>query len=154
MRSLNARAARCRRNQWSGSPKRPTSTTAGSRPGTRATNCCGPARWAQSSWLAGRGPGLGFDKPKGMFPDRSAQPARRCSRSSPSSFWPARVGPAQSIPYFIMTSDATHHETVDFFGEHNHFGLPAGDVFFFQQGNMPAVDAETRKTPRLQAIRP
>ncbi len=44
-----------------------------------------------------------------------------------------------------MTSDATHDETVAFFAEHNNFGLPAGDVFFFQQGNMPAVDAESGK---------
>ena len=42
-----------------------------------------------------------------------------------------------------MTSDATHAETVAFFQQHNHFGLPAGDVRFFRQGNMPATDAQT-----------
>jgi UDP-N-acetylglucosamine/UDP-N-acetylgalactosamine diphosphorylase len=49
------------------------------------------------------------------------------------------------IPYFIMTSDATHEETVAFFDEHERFGLPREDVYFFQQGNMPAVDAATGK---------
>jgi UDP-N-acetylglucosamine/UDP-N-acetylgalactosamine diphosphorylase len=44
-----------------------------------------------------------------------------------------------------MTSDATHEETGAFFTEHKFFGLPPGDVYFFQQGNMPAVDAATGK---------
>jgi UDP-N-acetylglucosamine/UDP-N-acetylgalactosamine diphosphorylase len=44
------------------------------------------------------------------------------------------------IPYYLMTSEATHDETIAFFAEHNHFGLNPDDVFFFQQGNMPAVD--------------
>jgi UDP-N-acetylglucosamine/UDP-N-acetylgalactosamine diphosphorylase len=40
-----------------------------------------------------------------------------------------------------MTSLATHDEVVAFFAEHRHFGLNPDDVFFFQQGSMPAVDA-------------
>ena len=41
-----------------------------------------------------------------------------------------------------MTSDATHAETVDFFEQHQNFGLSAeGEVHFFKQGNMPAVEA-------------
>jgi UDP-N-acetylglucosamine/UDP-N-acetylgalactosamine diphosphorylase len=34
---------------------------------------------------------------------------------------------------------------VDFFEQHAHFGLPADQVHFFKQGNMPAVDADTGK---------
>jgi UDP-N-acetylglucosamine/UDP-N-acetylgalactosamine diphosphorylase len=46
-----------------------------------------------------------------------------------------------AIPWFIMTSDATHEETVEFFRAHDHFGLPADSVEFFMQGSLPAVDA-------------
>ena len=44
-----------------------------------------------------------------------------------------------------MTSDATHDETITFFSAHDFFGLPPDDVYFFAQGNMPAVDAESGK---------
>jgi UDP-N-acetylglucosamine/UDP-N-acetylgalactosamine diphosphorylase len=48
-----------------------------------------------------------------------------------------------AIPYYVMTSDATHDETVAAFDESGFFGLNADDVHFFRQGNMPAVDAST-----------
>jgi UDP-N-acetylglucosamine/UDP-N-acetylgalactosamine diphosphorylase len=47
------------------------------------------------------------------------------------------------IPLYLMTSPATHDETVAFFAAHGRFGLPAEDFFVFRQGTMPAVDAET-----------
>lgn len=90
----------------------------------------------------GQGTRLGFEKPKGMFPIGALSHAtlfqilveqlRALSR---------RAG--RPIPYFIMTSDATHDDTVAFFADHDYFGLPSGDVYFFQQANMPAVDAAT-----------
>lgn len=47
------------------------------------------------------------------------------------------------IPYFVMTSDATHEDTVAFFEEHHFFGLKPHDVYFFRQGKLPAVDDQT-----------
>jgi UDP-N-acetylglucosamine/UDP-N-acetylgalactosamine diphosphorylase len=49
------------------------------------------------------------------------------------------------LPFLIMTSSATHDETVAFFQEHRHFGLDAAEVFFFRQGTMPALDLTTGK---------
>lgn len=88
----------------------------------------------------GQGSRLGFPHPKGMFPvgPISGRPLfqvlaeQLLARSR-------RAG--VPIPYYVMTSDATHDETVAFFGEHSYFGLDQADVFFFRQGNMPAVDA-------------
>lgn len=37
------------------------------------------------------------------------------------------------IPWYIMTSPATHDETVAFFRANEHFGLAEADIFFFQQ---------------------
>ena len=37
------------------------------------------------------------------------------------------------IPWYVMTSPATHSATVTFFQEHKHFGLAPDQVFFFQQ---------------------
>jgi UDP-N-acetylglucosamine/UDP-N-acetylgalactosamine diphosphorylase len=92
----------------------------------------------------GQGTRLGFDKPKGMFPIGLVSHAPLFQILAQQLLARSRRAGAP-IPYFIMTSDATHDETVAFFRAHDHFGLPAGDVFFFQQGNMPAVDAETGK---------
>ena len=87
----------------------------------------------------GQGTRLDFPKPKGMFPigpvsgktlfELLAEQVRARS---------ARAG--APIPYYIMTSDATHADTVAFFESQKFFGLPASDVVFLQQGNMPAFD--------------
>jgi UDP-N-acetylglucosamine pyrophosphorylase len=87
----------------------------------------------------GQGTRLKFDRAKGLFPigpvsERSlfqvfAEQLRARSR---------RAGTA--IPYFVMTSHATHDEVLAFFRANAHFGLNPADVFFFRQGTMPAVD--------------
>ncbi len=88
----------------------------------------------------GQGTRLGFDQPKGMFPigpvsDRSLFQIF-CEQLLARG---RRAGKA--IPYFIMTSDATHDETVSFFEDHQLFGMHRSDVYFFRQGKLPAVDA-------------
>ncbi len=90
----------------------------------------------------GQGTRLGFDKPKGMFPIGPVS-----QRSLFQVFCEqllARGRRAGSvIPYFVMTSDATHADTVAFFEEYHFFGLRRGDVYFFRQGKLPAVDDRT-----------
>jgi len=92
----------------------------------------------------GQGTRLGFDFPKGMFPigpvtDRTLfqimfeQVQARANHSG------------ASVPYFIMTSDATDVETKAYLQGQNYFGMNPDDVYFFKQGTMPAVDAETGK---------
>jgi UDP-N-acetylglucosamine/UDP-N-acetylgalactosamine diphosphorylase len=50
-----------------------------------------------------------------------------------------------AIPVYLMTSPATHEETVHYLAENRHFGLEPEDVTVFCQGTMPAVDAKTHK---------
>lgn len=92
----------------------------------------------------GQGTRLGFDQPKGMFPigpvsDRTLFEiiVHRLLATG------KRYGKA--IPLAVMTSTATHDATVAYFETHNFLGMPKEDLFFFQQGQMPAVDAETGK---------
>ena len=92
----------------------------------------------------GQGTRLGFDKPKGEFPIGPVSQASLFQILAEQVLARSRRA-GKPIPYFVMTSDATHEETVAFFTEHKFFGLPPGDVFFFEQGNMPAVDAATGK---------
>ena len=86
----------------------------------------------------GQGTRLGFTQPKGMF--RIGPVSRKSLFQLHSEQLLARSRRAGSaIPYFIMTSDATHADTVAFFEEHNRFGLAPDDVHFFRQGSLPAV---------------
>lgn len=92
----------------------------------------------------GQGTRLGFDHPKGMFPlgpisnrtlfqiliERLRAVARRFG---------------VSIPLYLMTSPATHEETVAFLAEHDRFSLREDELRIFCQGVMPAVDARTGK---------
>jgi len=39
-----------------------------------------------------------------------------------------------------MTSIITHQATRAYFAAHSYFGLPAADIFFFQQSELPALD--------------
>ncbi|MEO8498659.1 MAG: UTP--glucose-1-phosphate uridylyltransferase, partial [Planctomycetota bacterium] len=50
-----------------------------------------------------------------------------------------------SIPMYLMTSPATHDDTVAYLAEHDRFGLRDDELRIFCQGVMPAVDARTGK---------
>ena len=47
------------------------------------------------------------------------------------------------MPLYLMTSQATHEETVEFLRRANGFGLARWTSGIFCQGAMPAVDAES-----------
>jgi UDP-N-acetylglucosamine/UDP-N-acetylgalactosamine diphosphorylase len=47
------------------------------------------------------------------------------------------------IPYYVMTSNATHEPTAAYFRENHFWGLNPPDVHFFRQGYLPAVDRAT-----------
>jgi UDP-N-acetylglucosamine/UDP-N-acetylgalactosamine diphosphorylase len=92
----------------------------------------------------GQGTRLGFDHPKGMFPIGPVSGNTLFQiliERAVARFLRAR----RRISYYVMTSDATHDETINFFEQHDYFGLDVEAVKFFRQGNMPAVDRVTGK---------
>ena len=92
----------------------------------------------------GQGTRLGFPHPKGMFPIGPVSGHSLFQILAEQVLARGQIA-GKAIPYYIMTSDATHDETMDFFAQHERFGLDSGQLHFFKQGNMPAVDAETKK---------
>lgn len=90
----------------------------------------------------GQGTRLGFDHPKGMFP---------VGPVSQKSLFQIHVEKIVArlrrhgvrIPLYLMTSPATHEETIAYFDENDRFGLPEEDFLVFCQGTMPAVDEAT-----------
>ena len=85
----------------------------------------------------GQGTRLGYDGPKGEFPVTPlkqkplfqvfAEQLKAWSRDA-----------QRAVPWYIMTSDTNDAQTRAFFKQHNSFGLDERNIFFFQQGMMPA----------------
>ncbi len=90
----------------------------------------------------GQGTRLGFEHPKGMFPIGPVTD-RTLFQVFAEQILARRNRYQAAIPWLIMTSDATHAETVTFFRANRFFGLDETSVVFFQQGNLPAIDAAT-----------
>lgn len=63
-----------------------------------------------------------------------------------------------ATPWYIMTSAATRAATEQFFTRHSAWGVPAGDIMFFDQGCLPCLDPTTGRmlmaTPHQVATAP
>ncbi len=86
----------------------------------------------------GRGSRLGFEKPKGMYPIGPVSGSSLFRIHCEKILARSRRHKCR-IPLLVMTSDATHEETVAYFDEQRRFGLSADDVRFFRQGTMPVL---------------
>jgi UDP-N-acetylglucosamine/UDP-N-acetylgalactosamine diphosphorylase len=87
----------------------------------------------------GQGTRLGFDKPKGVFPIGPVSNKTLFQVHADKVFALARRY-GKPVPFLVMTSPATHADTETYFAEQRYFGLGRENVYFFQQGTMPAVD--------------
>jgi UDP-N-acetylglucosamine/UDP-N-acetylgalactosamine diphosphorylase len=85
----------------------------------------------------GQGTRLGYDGPKGEYPVTPIKNKPLFQVFAEQLLNHSRTA-GRSIPWYIMTSDINDAPTRAFFKKHNYFGYPQGDVFFFQQGMMPA----------------
>jgi UDP-N-acetylglucosamine/UDP-N-acetylgalactosamine diphosphorylase len=90
----------------------------------------------------GQGTRLGFDHPKGMF---SIGPVsgRTLFQIHIDKILATVQRHGVRLPLYLMTSPATHEETLQFLAANDRFGLAAEDLHVFCQGTMPAVDAAT-----------
>jgi UDP-N-acetylglucosamine/UDP-N-acetylgalactosamine diphosphorylase len=89
----------------------------------------------------GQGTRLGYDGPKGEYPITpiKAKPLFQVFAEQLRAYSRDIV---RSIPWYIMTSDVNDAATRAFFKEHNHFGYNPPDIFFFEQGMMPAFSMD------------
>ena len=85
----------------------------------------------------GQGTRLGYDGPKGEYPVTpiKQKPLFQVFAEGLRN-WSQQAG--RAFPWYIMTSDINDAPTRAFFEKHNYFGYDPKDVFFFQQGMMPA----------------
>ncbi|MCF3652182.1 UDPGP type 1 family protein [Synoicihabitans lomoniglobus] len=98
-------------------------------------------RVAAFTVAGGQGTRLGYNGPKGTFP---VTPVRKKTLFQVFAEKIAAAGQRYGceIPWLIMTSHQNHEATEAFFAENENFGLADGQVRFFRQGRMPAVDGD------------
>ena len=87
----------------------------------------------------GQGTRLGSDKPKGMFNiglTRDLFIFEQLMENTKKVVEAAGVW----VPFYIMTSDKNHNDTVSFFEEHDYFGYSKEHIKFFMQEMAPSVD--------------
>eukprot|EP01116_Phalansterium_solitarium_P021334 TRINITY_DN6597_c0_g1_i1.p1 TRINITY_DN6597_c0_g1~~TRINITY_DN6597_c0_g1_i1.p1 ORF type:complete len:476 (+),score=145.81 TRINITY_DN6597_c0_g1_i1:85-1512(+) len=111
----------------------------------------------------GQGTRLGTTEPKGMYdvelPSHKSLYQLQGERIARlQQIVREREGIADAvIPWYIMTSDMTEAETIKFFESHSFFGLERGQVFFFQQADLPCVTPDGKlilETPSKLARAP
>lgn len=92
----------------------------------------------------GQGSRLGFDKPKGLFPVGPVT-GKSLFQIHAEKILALQRRSGKELPLLVMTSHATHEETVAFFESNANFGLPASAVRFFRQRTMPALSLDSGK---------
>jgi UDP-N-acetylglucosamine/UDP-N-acetylgalactosamine diphosphorylase len=85
----------------------------------------------------GQGTRLGYDGPKGEYPVTPVKNKPLFQVFADQLLAHSRDS-GKPIPWYIMTSDVNDAPTRAFFHQHRYFGYAESDVFFFQQGMMPA----------------
>ncbi len=92
----------------------------------------------------GQGTRLGFDHPKGLFPIGPVS-NRTLFQMFADSIQGIQRRYGCRIPLYLMTSPATHEETLSYLQTEKYLGLDPDQVHLFCQGTMPAVDAKSGK---------
>lgn len=94
----------------------------------------------------GQGTRLGSTKPKGSYniglpSNRSLFELQAFRLLKLASLTDTTQTP---IPWFIMTSEATHQDTIAFFEENGYFGYQKERIRFFKQGLLPSLSEDGR----------
>ncbi len=88
----------------------------------------------------GQGSRLGFDAPKGTFPVGPIT-ERTLFQYHVEKILALERRYGCTIPFYVMTSEATHEQTVDYFSRNEYFGKDKNSFILFRQGVLPAFDA-------------
>lgn len=90
----------------------------------------------------GVGSRLDFSAPKGMFPIAPVT-GKTLFEIHFEKIRHLEQVHSVAIRVYLMTSSATHDQTVKYLAENDFFGMPEDRIFVFRQGEMPAFCPET-----------
>jgi len=90
----------------------------------------------------GQGTRLGYDGPKGEYPVTPITHKPLFQVFAEQLLAHSRDA-GKPIPWYVMTSEVNDGPTREFFKKNHYFNYNPANVFFFQQGMMPAFDMST-----------
>lgn len=90
----------------------------------------------------GQGTRLGSSEPKGMYDIGLPSGKSLFQLQAEKIKKLILLTGAKRLPWYLLTSPATHEPTVAFFKKQNYFGLAPEDVVIFQQGVNPCLSPE------------
>jgi UDP-N-acetylglucosamine/UDP-N-acetylgalactosamine diphosphorylase len=90
----------------------------------------------------GQGTRLGHNGPKGTYFIKNDGMDKSIFQILTEIMKKGRKNYQVDIPWYIMTSEENHDDTVRFFRENDCFGYPKGAIMFFKQAKLPMFDEE------------
>ena len=90
----------------------------------------------------GQGTRLGHNGPKGTYFIKNDGMDKSIFQILTEIMKKGRKTYQVDIPWYIMTSEENHEDTVRFFRENDCFGYPKGAIMFFKQAKLPMFDEE------------
>lgn len=90
-------------------------------------------------WQEECGTRLGYNGPKGTFLVNIKPKPKYIFEILANTLEQANKKYNVVIPWYIMTSNDNHEETIDFFEKHSYFNYPKNSISFFNQGQMPLL---------------
>jgi UDP-N-acetylglucosamine/UDP-N-acetylgalactosamine diphosphorylase len=90
----------------------------------------------------GQGTRLGFEQPKGMYPIGPVS-GRTLFQMHVDSLRGAMRRYGARIEFLVMTGPSTDEPTRRYFAENSNLGLNDQELMIFEQGTMPAIDADS-----------
>ncbi len=99
-------------------------------------------KYAVVTMAGGQGTRLGHKGPKGTFLMPLSPKPKYLFEILVETLKRNNIKYGITLPWYIMTSQENHQETVDFLEEKQYFGYPKEAVTFFIQGEMPLINQE------------
>lgn len=99
--------------------------------------------YAVVTMAGGQGTRLGHNGPKGTFM-LQLDPPKSIFEILCNKFKRIQEKYNVILPWYIMTSNQNHNETVSFFEYNKYFGYPKEAITFFPQGELPMLDESGR----------
>ena len=104
-------------------------------------NIISQEKLAVVTMAGGQGTRLGYDGPKGTY-NMGLGDNKVIFEILCDNLKEAREKYKVRIPWYIMTSDENHEQTVNFFEKHNYLDYGKDNIQFFRQGNLPMLSTE------------
>ena len=89
----------------------------------------------------GQGSRLGYEGPKGMYPVGPVTGKSLFQIHGEKILKYSRKY-GVPVPWLVMTSEANHNDTENYFKEMKYFGLAPEDVYIFRQNMIPSLDSD------------